>query len=95
MILELAILDIIHSKNDAFESAFLEAQPIIMGMPGYISHSLQKCIEKENRYVLLVEWKTLEDHTQGFRGSEEYQRWKGLLHRFYDPFPLVEHYKSI
>ena len=62
-------------------------------MKGYISHQLQRCIEKENRYILLVNWETLEDHTVGFRSSDEYQEWKKLLHHFYDPFPTVEHYE--
>jgi len=48
-----------------------------------------------NRYILLVNWERLEDHTEGFRGSEEYQEWKKLLHHFYDPFPTVEHYESV
>ena len=41
------------------------------------------------------EWQTLEDHTEGFRGSPEYQRWRELLHHFYDPFPVVEHYTPV
>jgi len=45
--------------------------------------------------VLLVQWKRLEDHTIGFRQSPEYQRWKALLHHFYDPFPTVEHYEIV
>jgi len=52
-------------------------------------------MEKENRYILLVKWETLEDHTVGFRESDEYQEWKALLHHFYDPFPLVEHYVCV
>jgi len=95
MILEVTILDVIPSREAEFESAFKQAIPIIAGMKGYISHQLQKCIEKENRYILLVNWETLEDHTKGFRGSEEYQEWKRLLHHFYDPFPNVEHYELV
>lgn len=64
-------------------------------MDGYISHELQKCVERENRYLLLVKWKTLEDHVDGFRKSPEYQQWKALLHHFYNPFPVVEHYQVI
>ncbi|MOA65193.1 hypothetical protein D3C78_1914890 [compost metagenome] len=64
-------------------------------MKGYVHHELQKCLEKENKYVLLVRWETLEDHTIGFRGSEEYQAWKALLHHYYDPFPVVEHFVSV
>ena len=95
MILEAAILNVIMGKEVEFESAFEQASPIIASMKGYISHQLQRCIEKENRYILLVNWETLEDHTVGFRGSEEYQEWKKLLHHFYDPFPNVEHYGLI
>jgi heme-degrading monooxygenase HmoA len=95
MILEVAILDVKPTETDAFETAFLQAQSIISSMPGYGGHQLQKCIERENRYVLLVTWQTLEDHTQGFRESDEYQQWKALLHHFYDPFPVVEHYQLI
>ncbi|MDA0617455.1 MAG: antibiotic biosynthesis monooxygenase [Proteobacteria bacterium] len=95
MILEVAILDIVPNSNQEFERSFLKAQTIIMSMNGYISHELQKCIEKENRYILLVKWKKLEDHTEGFRRSKEYQEWKALLHHFYSPFPIVEHYELV
>ena len=95
MILEVAILDVIQGKEQAFEIAFAQAQKIISGMRGYLSHELKKCMENESRYILLVRWETLEDHTVGFRKSAEYQEWKALLHHFYDPFPVVEHYTEI
>lgn len=94
MILEVAILTIKPNLNQEFETAFKEASKIISAMPGYIAHDLQKCIEVEDRYLLLVYWQTLEAHTVGFRRSSEYQTWKKLLHHFYDPFPTVEHYQS-
>ncbi len=95
MILEVAILNIKDGLNDEFEVAFQTASSIISKMSGYISHELQRCLEVENRYILLVRWQTLEDHTIGFRQSPEYQQWRSLLHHFYDPFPIVEHYESI
>ena len=95
MILEVAILNVKAGMSDRFESAFQEAASIISSMPGYLSHDLQKCVEVSNRYLLLVRWENLEDHTIGFRQSAEYQTWKQLLHHFYDPFPVVEHYYSI
>jgi heme-degrading monooxygenase HmoA len=64
-------------------------------MKGYRGHELQRCVEDDHRYVLLVKWETLEDHTIGFRGSREYAEWKSLLHHYYDPFPTVEHYTRI
>ena len=95
MIQEVAILDIKNGMSYEFETAFKQAAKIISSIPGYISHELQKCIEVQNRYILLVRWETLEAHTVGFRKSAEYQEWKRLLHHFYDPFPVVEHYYSI
>ncbi|WP_062262729.1 antibiotic biosynthesis monooxygenase family protein [Endozoicomonas arenosclerae] len=95
MILEVAVLDVKPDLETDFEQAFEKAQTIIASMKGYVSHQLQKCLEKDNRYLLLVNWETLEDHTEGFRGSEEYQEWKALLHHFYEPFPEVEHYQTV
>lgn len=93
MILEVAILDVVPDQEQDFEAAFAKASHIISSMPGYVSHQLQRCVEKENRYILLVNWEKLEDHTVGFRGSEQYGEWRKLLHHFYDPFPTVEHYR--
>lgn len=95
MILEVAMLDVRPGQETAFEGAFAEASSIISSMPGYVRHELQRCIEQPSRYVLLVRWETLEDHTVGFRGSPEYQEWKALLHHFYDPFPTVEHFTRV
>ena len=95
MVLEVAILDIKTGMEKDFERSFKDAQLIISSMKGYLSHQLQKCIEKPNRYILLVNWASLDDHTIGFRGSPEYQQWKGLLHHYYDPLPSVEHFETI
>ena len=93
MILEVAVLKVIPGREDEFLKAFDKAQNIISKIKGYVSHRLKRCIENTSQFILLVEWEKLTDHTEGFRGSEEYQEWKGLLHHFYDPFPNVEHYE--
>ncbi len=95
MILEVAILQVKSGKAPEFETTFKLASSAIASMHGYISHELQRCLEVENRYILLVRWKKLEDHTIGFRQSPEYQQWRQLLHHFYDPFPTVEHYEMV
>ncbi len=95
MILEVAILNIRPGQAQEFEVAFNQASSIIASMPGYVSHQLQKCVEKPDRYILLAYWQTLEAHTIGFRGSAQYQNWKKLLHHFYDPFPTVEHFEMV
>ena len=95
MITEIALLNIRKQESDLFEAAFAKAQSIISSMKGYIEHELQKCIEEENKYLFIVRWETLEDHTEGFRKNKTYSEWKSLLHHFYEPFPTVEHYKKI
>jgi len=95
VILEAAILNVRQGEETEFEAAFASAQSIIAAMPGYVSHALHRCMETPSRYLLLVDWVTVEDHTIGFRGSPEYQVWKELLHHFYEPFPVVEHYETV
>jgi heme-degrading monooxygenase HmoA len=95
MVLETAILNVRAGQGAAFEAAFRTAQAIIAASRGYQRHELRRCVEAEDRYLLLVWWDTLESHTVGFRGSPAYQRWRELLHPFYDPFPTVEHYVEV
>lgn len=95
MITEHAVLDVKPSHESAFESSFAEAKALIASMPGFQSLQLQRCIEEPGRYLLLVQWRTLADHTEGFRGSAEYADWRRLLHHYYDPFPTVEHYSLV
>jgi heme-degrading monooxygenase HmoA len=92
MILEHAILDIRPGQADAFEAAMREALPLIAASDGFLGLEVRRCVENPDRYVLLVRWESVEAHDPGFRGSDRYPRWRDLLHRFYDPFPTVEHY---
>ena len=89
------MLDVRRGREAEFEAAFERARAIIASMPGFVALRLLRCLETPCRYVLLVEWERLEDHTVGFRGSAKYEEWKALLHDFYDPFPRVEHFTLI
>jgi len=95
MILEAAILPVRLGETEAFEAAFRTASKRIASIEGYLSHTLQRCLEVPGRYLLLVHWKTVESHTVTFRQSAQYQEWKALLHPFYDPFPVVEHFEEV
>lgn len=95
MILEAVMLNVKSGMESDFEAAFKQASRIISSMNGYLSHELHKCMEVKGKYLLLVQWETLEAHTVEFRESPEYQQWKKLLHHFYDPFPVVEHFEKI
>src|SRR5713226_1650204 len=94
MILESARLDVLPGQEDAFLAAFAEAVALIKAQHGFCTLELRRCLDegRGSRFLLLVAWHRLEDHTEGFRRSPEYLKWRALLHHFYSPFPEVEHY---
>ncbi|MGJ1430431.1 antibiotic biosynthesis monooxygenase family protein [Sphingobacterium spiritivorum] len=95
MILEVAILNVKPGRSDQFETDFQTAGQYISSIEGYIKHTLKKCVEIENQYILLVEWASVKAHEIGFRQSAQYLKWKELLHDYYDPFPQVLHYEGV
>lgn len=95
MIVEHALLPVKPGRENDFEAAFGQAKSIIASMPGFGGLRLSRCVEDPGTYLLLVNWNRLEDHTQGFRGSAQYDAWRRLLHDFYDPFPNVQHFEEI
>lgn len=95
MILEHAILPVRPGREADFEATFAEAKPTIASMPGFVDLTLSRSIESPNEYLLLVHWESVAAHEVGFRGSPEYERWRALLHGFYDPFPVVEHFAEV
>jgi heme-degrading monooxygenase HmoA len=92
MIVESAILPIKAGQERAFEAALREALPLIRASKGFHKIEVRPCVEQKGRYLLLVWWDTVEDHTVGFRGSERYQKWREALHHFYDGPLTVLHY---
>jgi heme-degrading monooxygenase HmoA len=95
MIREHAVLPVLAGREAEFLLAFRTARPLIESMPGFRALSLSRSVEEPTTFLLLVDWDRLEDHTEGFRGSPEYTRWKALLHPFYEPFPEVRHFVEI
>lgn len=95
MITEHALLPVVPGREDDFEVALSEAVPIISAARGFRRLSVSRGIESPSTYLLIVEWDTLIDHTEGFRGTPAYDEWRALLHAFYDPFPIVEHFAPV
>jgi heme-degrading monooxygenase HmoA len=95
MILEIAHFQISAGSQAGFEAAFATAQDILASMPGYLGHELHHCIEDESEYQLLVRWRTVEDHTQGFRGSPRFAQWRALLSPFFAAPPNALHYERV
>jgi heme-degrading monooxygenase HmoA len=93
-ILEIAILTVVPGQTNEFETAMREASRFIAMTPGYRWHEVRRCLDdgKTNKYALCVGWDTVEAHTEGFRKAPFYLEWRRLLHHFYEPFPVVEHF---
>jgi heme-degrading monooxygenase HmoA len=92
---EHALLEVIPGREDEFVSAMEAAKTHIAASPGFVSLRVERCLERPNCFLLLVDWDSLQDHTEGFRGSPAYEEWRAALHHFYDPFPLVEHFEVV
>ncbi|RLP74264.1 antibiotic biosynthesis monooxygenase [Mycetocola tolaasinivorans] len=95
MILEHAVLPVVPGREAEFEVAFDRARTLIAQISGFRGLELRRSLETPEHYLLLVRWETVEDHTEGFRGSPQYQGWRELLHEFYSPFPVVEHFVAV
>jgi heme-degrading monooxygenase HmoA len=91
-VLEHGVLSIRPGESAAFEAAMAEALPLIRAARGFRGIDVRRCHERPDTYLLLVAWDTLEDHTEGFRGSPAFQEWRALTHHFYEPMPVIEHY---
>jgi heme-degrading monooxygenase HmoA len=94
VILEGGILNVRPGQQADFEEALERAKPLISTTPGFLAFELHRCVEHPHRYLLLVQWESVEAHTVGFRQSERYQQWRALLHHFYDPVPTIEHFRD-
>lgn len=95
MILEVAILSIHPQHKAQFETAFKPARELIGSMPGCISLQLHRCIETDGRYLLLVQWQSVEHHMVGFRQSPQFQQWRALLGPYFAAAPAVEHHEPV
>lgn len=95
MILERARFQIRPEAQEAFEQAFETARTVISQARGYHSLRLARGIEKPTEYLLLIEWDSVADHMEGFRGSQLFQRWAQLLSPHYAAPPEVEHFDLV
>lgn len=95
MITEHAVLEVIPGRETEFVETMDRAKELIAASPGFTSLRVERCLERPSCFLLLVEWESVEAHTEGFRGSPAYQEWRDLLHHFYDPFPIVEHFEVV
>ncbi|WP_321871585.1 antibiotic biosynthesis monooxygenase family protein [Paraburkholderia tropica] len=91
MILEMARIEVLPGQAERFESDVAQAFPLFARAKGCHGAELHRVIEHENRYVLLVQWETVEDHMVHFRDSEDFQKWRALAGPHFASAPDVSH----
>ncbi|MFY7864311.1 antibiotic biosynthesis monooxygenase family protein [Roseateles sp.] len=96
MILEVAEIHIAPGQQAAFEAAIAHGiSSVISRAQGFVSAKVQRGIESPERYLLHIEWATLEDHTEVFRGGPLFPAWRAIVGPFFAQPPRVEHFSSV
>ena len=95
MVLEIAIIDVRPGQEDAFAAAYARARHLVGTTPGCRSVRMTRGIESPSRFVLLVEWDSVEAHLETFRGSDRFGRWRAIIGEYFAGPPLVEHYTDV
>ncbi|MEV0006134.1 antibiotic biosynthesis monooxygenase [Micromonospora sp. NPDC050980] len=95
MVLEVALIDVTPGHEDDFAAAYAQARPILAGSAGCRSVRMTRGVESPTRFVLLVEWDSVEAHDANFRQTERFGRWRGLIGPYFAGPPLVEHFVDV
>ena len=94
MVTEIAVLEITPGSEDAFADAYRQVRHEVTGTPGFRSMRMTRGIESPSRFVLLVEWDSVEAHGT-FRASDGFGRWRAGIGPHFARPPQVEHYVDI
>jgi heme-degrading monooxygenase HmoA len=96
MILEIADIRIKPGKQAEFEAAIEQgAKEVISSAKGFQGYKINKGVESPDRYVLMIYWRTLENHTVDFRQSPAFQEWRALVGPYFAGPPVVEHFELL
>lgn len=95
MVVEVALFEVTPGEEDAFVAAYHRVRPEVAGTPGCLSVRMARGVESPSRFVLLVEWASVEAHLVGFRGTERFTRWRTGIGPYFAAPPQVEHYADV
>lgn len=93
MILEVADIRIPPGKQAEFDAAIQHCIATVASKAtGFRGFKVQKGIESPERYLLMIWWETLENHTVDFRGGPLFPQWRAIVGPFFASPPGVEHF---
>jgi heme-degrading monooxygenase HmoA len=96
MILELADIRIQPGQQVAFDAALHKGlDTVVSRAQGFRGFKINRGIESPERYLLMIFWDTLEDHTQHFRGGPLFPEWRAIVGPFFAAPPVVEHFDLV
>jgi heme-degrading monooxygenase HmoA len=95
MVLEVALIDVVTGQEDAFTAAYRTARDVLVSTPGCRTVRMTRGVESPARFVLLVEWDTVEAHLENFRATGRFTTWRGLIGPYFAAPPVVEHFTDV
>lgn len=95
MILESAIMSVEPGREEEFLAALEQAKKVLAEAPGWQAVRVHRGIERPATFLVEISWATLEDHTEGFRGSALFDRWRALIGPYFAEPPQVEHWTPV
>ena len=95
VVLEVAEIYVTPGREAEFTAAYRKARELVAASPGLRSIRMTQGIETPSRFVLLIEWDSVEAHEQGFRQTERYRKWREAIGPYFSRPPLVEHFDEV
>jgi len=95
MVLEVADFQVTPGAEEDFTNAYRGIKDMLTSTPGCRSARMTRGVESPSRFVLLVEWDSIEAHEQNFRASDRFGRWRAAIGPFFASPPVVEHVEEI
>jgi heme-degrading monooxygenase HmoA len=95
MVLEVADIQVTPGAEGAFSDAYRGIRDVLTSTPGCRSARMTRGVDSPSRFVLLVEWDSVEAHEQNFRATERFERWRTAIGGFFAAPPVVEHFEDV
>jgi heme-degrading monooxygenase HmoA len=95
MVLEVALINVQPGHEDDFAAAYRRARSILVSTPGLLSARMTRGIESPARFVLLVEWESVQAHQLNFRATDRFGQWRALIGPYFAEPPVVEHFVDV
>jgi heme-degrading monooxygenase HmoA len=92
---EIADIQVVAGAEADFVAAYQDVRQVLLSTPGCRSARMTQCIETPTRFVLLVEWDSVEAHERNFRETERFTQWRAAIGAHFAVPPHVEHFVDL